>query len=226
VPLALLLGLVTEDLSLRLGQTAGGLLNATFGNARAPAAAAATLGGRRRAGHVVPCPASGAAAHVHAAPLLRFRFPFETRAPYPPSSLAPQVVEVVLALAALRRDLFAVVAASLLGSVLSNMLLVLGSSFFAAGLRRARRAGGRVLQPPGPPRPGASPRLARPRSPLVLAQAVAARRASVAAEPALLPPPAKALRLSPQLTHPLTPHPLPSTRLPHPPNPLGTASCA
>lgn len=34
VPLALLLGCVTEDLSLRLGQIVGGLLNATFGNVR------------------------------------------------------------------------------------------------------------------------------------------------------------------------------------------------
>lgn len=33
VPLALLLGEVTEDLALRFGDTIGGLLNATFGNA-------------------------------------------------------------------------------------------------------------------------------------------------------------------------------------------------
>ena len=31
IPLALLLGEVTEDLALRLGETIGGLLNATFG---------------------------------------------------------------------------------------------------------------------------------------------------------------------------------------------------
>lgn len=31
VPLALLLGEVTEDLAIRLGETIGGLLNATFG---------------------------------------------------------------------------------------------------------------------------------------------------------------------------------------------------
>jgi hypothetical protein len=34
IPLALLLGEVTEDLALRLGETIGGLLNATFGEAR------------------------------------------------------------------------------------------------------------------------------------------------------------------------------------------------
>jgi hypothetical protein len=33
VPLALMLGEVTEDLALRFGDTIGGLLNATFGNA-------------------------------------------------------------------------------------------------------------------------------------------------------------------------------------------------
>jgi Ca2+:H+ antiporter len=32
VPLALLLGEVTEDLALRFGDVIGGLLNATFGN--------------------------------------------------------------------------------------------------------------------------------------------------------------------------------------------------
>jgi len=31
IPLALLLGEVTEDLAIRLGETIGGLLNATFG---------------------------------------------------------------------------------------------------------------------------------------------------------------------------------------------------
>lgn len=36
IPLALLLGEVTEDLALRLGETIGGLLNATFGEAHTP----------------------------------------------------------------------------------------------------------------------------------------------------------------------------------------------
>lgn len=35
IPLALLLGDVTEDLAVRLGDTVGGLLNATFGNVSA-----------------------------------------------------------------------------------------------------------------------------------------------------------------------------------------------
>lgn len=60
---------------MKLGQTLGGLLNATFGNA----------------------------------------------------------VELIVAIAALRQDELDLVQRSLLGSVLSNLLLVLGMSFFAAG---------------------------------------------------------------------------------------------
>eukprot|EP00878_Enallax_costatus_P001697 GHUV01001852.1.p1 GENE.GHUV01001852.1~~GHUV01001852.1.p1 ORF type:complete len:445 (+),score=115.57 GHUV01001852.1:219-1553(+) len=76
IPLALLLGEVTEDLALRLGETVGGLLNATFGN----------------------------------------------------------VVELILSIAALNAGLYDVVATSLLGSILSNLLLVLGMSFFVGGM--------------------------------------------------------------------------------------------
>jgi Ca2+:H+ antiporter len=68
IPLALVLGDVTEDLAVRFGDTVGGLINATFGN----------------------------------------------------------VVEMILSVAALLRGLYTVVAASLLGSILSNLLLVLG----------------------------------------------------------------------------------------------------
>ena len=68
VPLALLLGEVTEDLAVRFGATIGGLLNATFGN----------------------------------------------------------VVELILSVAALTKGLYVVIAASLIGSILSNLLLVLG----------------------------------------------------------------------------------------------------
>lgn len=77
IPLALLLGEVTEDLAIRLGETIGGLLNATFGN----------------------------------------------------------VVELILSIAALNAGLYDVVATSLLGSILSNLLLVLGMSFFVGGLK-------------------------------------------------------------------------------------------
>ena len=71
VPLALLLGEVTEDLAVRFGSTIGGLLNATFGN----------------------------------------------------------VVELILSIAALTKGLYVVIAASLIGSILSNLLLVLGQFF-------------------------------------------------------------------------------------------------
>ncbi|KAL6756794.1 CAX family of cation antiporter, membrane protein [Haematococcus lacustris] len=76
VPLAMVLGDITEDLALRLGPVAGGLLNASFGN----------------------------------------------------------VTEVVLSLAALRQGLLTVVAESLLGSILSNLLLVLGCCFLVGGV--------------------------------------------------------------------------------------------
>ena len=68
IPLALVLGEVTEDLATRFGDVIGGLLNATFGN----------------------------------------------------------VVELILSVAALTKGLYTVVAMSLIGSILSNLLLVLG----------------------------------------------------------------------------------------------------
>ncbi|KXZ49749.1 hypothetical protein GPECTOR_19g200 [Gonium pectorale] len=76
LPLALVLGDVTEDLALRYGSVIGGLINATFGN----------------------------------------------------------IVEIILSIAALLNGLYGVVAASLLGSILSNLLLVAGCSFFFGGL--------------------------------------------------------------------------------------------
>ncbi|GMK59950.1 hypothetical protein CspeluHIS016_0901670 [Cutaneotrichosporon spelunceum] len=75
VPLAKLLGDATEQLSMKMGQTTGGLLNATFGNA----------------------------------------------------------VELIVAIVALLQNELELVQNSLLGSVLSNLLLVLGMSFFASG---------------------------------------------------------------------------------------------
>ena len=70
IPLALVLGEVTEDLATRFGDVIGGLLNATFGN----------------------------------------------------------VVELILSVAALTKGLYTVVAMSLIGSILSNLLLVMGKS--------------------------------------------------------------------------------------------------
>jgi Ca2+:H+ antiporter len=77
VALAKMLDLTTEQLSKRLGQTLGALVNASFGNA----------------------------------------------------------VELILSVMALREGLFVVVQASLLGSVLSNLLFVLGFCFFLGGLK-------------------------------------------------------------------------------------------
>lgn len=70
VPLASLLGEATEQTAVKLGQTLGGLLNATFGN----------------------------------------------------------LIEIVVGLTALRKGELRIVQTSMLGSILSNVLLVLGCS--------------------------------------------------------------------------------------------------
>jgi len=77
VPLACLLGDLTEEVALHTNQTIGGLINATFGNA----------------------------------------------------------VEVVVAIQALAADEYRIVQASMIGSIYSNLLLVLGCSFFFGGLK-------------------------------------------------------------------------------------------
>lgn len=77
IPLAKLLAWGTEELALRVGQTLGGLLNATFGN----------------------------------------------------------VVELIVGVIALVQCKLNVVQSSLVGSILSNLLLVLGMCFFAGGTR-------------------------------------------------------------------------------------------
>jgi Ca2+/H+ antiporter len=78
VPLAAMLSFATEEIALRTGETLGGLLNATFGNA----------------------------------------------------------VELIIAIIALADDKIQIVQTSLVGSILSNLLLVLGFCFFFGGLRR------------------------------------------------------------------------------------------
>ncbi|GAA5884583.1 hypothetical protein JCM6882_005306 [Rhodosporidiobolus microsporus] len=77
IPLAGLLSFATEDLALRVGETLGGLLNASFGNA----------------------------------------------------------VELLIAILALVKGELDVVQSSMIGSLLSNCLLVLGMCYFAGGLR-------------------------------------------------------------------------------------------
>ena len=77
IPLASLLSFATEELSVKLGQTLGGLLNATFGNA----------------------------------------------------------VELIVSIVALKDGEIRIVQASMLGSILSNILLVLGCCFLAGGIK-------------------------------------------------------------------------------------------
>ncbi|ORY64803.1 Sodium/calcium exchanger protein-domain-containing protein [Pseudomassariella vexata] len=78
IPLAAMLSFATEEIALRTGETLGGLINATFGNA----------------------------------------------------------VELIVAVMALLKDEVPIVQTSLIGSILSNLLLVLGMCFFAGGVNR------------------------------------------------------------------------------------------
>ncbi|KAF7359886.1 Ca(2+)/H(+) antiporter [Mycena venus] len=77
IPLAKLLAFATDELSMRVGQTLAGLLNATLGNA----------------------------------------------------------VELIVAIIALTKCELSIVQSSLIGSILSNLLLVLGMCFFAGGIK-------------------------------------------------------------------------------------------
>ncbi|KAI0087295.1 Sodium/calcium exchanger protein-domain-containing protein [Irpex rosettiformis] len=84
IPLAKLLAFATDELSLRVGQTLAGLLNATLGNA----------------------------------------------------------VELIVSIIALIKCELQIVQSSLVGSVLSNLLLVLGMCFFAGGMRYSEQGFG------------------------------------------------------------------------------------
>jgi len=81
LPLAAWMGHSTEHLATRVGEGAGGLLNATFGNA----------------------------------------------------------AELIIALVSLRAGLYDVVEASIIGSIVGNVLLVLGASMLAGGLRHSEQ---------------------------------------------------------------------------------------
>ncbi|KAI9652275.1 MAG: hypothetical protein M1829_001684 [Trizodia sp. TS-e1964] len=76
IPLAALLSFATEEISVHVGETLGGLLNATFGNA----------------------------------------------------------VELIVSIVALKNNEIRIVQSSMLGSILSNILLVLGCCFIAGGV--------------------------------------------------------------------------------------------
>ncbi|CAN6648260.1 vacuolar calcium ion transporter [Trichomonascus vanleenenianus] len=82
IPLAALLSFATEEISEKVGQTVGGLLNATFGNA----------------------------------------------------------VELIVSIVALTKGEIRIVQASMLGSILSNLLLVLGCCFVAGGYNRVQQS--------------------------------------------------------------------------------------
>lgn len=81
IPLAAMLSYATEELAMYIGETLGGLLNATFGNA----------------------------------------------------------VELIVGIIALSQGKILIVQTSLIGSMLSNLLLVMGMCFFFGGLRRTEQ---------------------------------------------------------------------------------------
>ena len=87
VPLALILAFATEELAEHTGQTVGGLLNATFGNA----------------------------------------------------------VELIVSIIALKEKQIRIVQASMLGSILSNLLLVLGCCFLAGGITRVQETSNQTV---------------------------------------------------------------------------------
>lgn len=95
MPLASLLSFATEELSVKLGQTLGGLLNATFGNAVELIVS-------------VHCEDPSSYAHANA---------------------------VQVSIVALKDGQIRIVQSSMLGSILSNLLLVLGCCFLAGGIR-------------------------------------------------------------------------------------------
>jgi Ca2+:H+ antiporter len=84
IPLAAVLSFATEEISMKLGETLGGLLNATFGNA----------------------------------------------------------VELIVSIVALRDGQIQVVQSSMLGSILSNLLLVMGMCFLLGGIANMTDANG------------------------------------------------------------------------------------
>ncbi len=81
IPLAAMLSNATEELAIRVGETLGGLLNASFGNA----------------------------------------------------------VELIVSVQALIQGQITIVKTSLIGSMLSNLLLVMGMSFFLGGINRSEQ---------------------------------------------------------------------------------------
>ncbi|KIH87233.1 Ca2+:H+ antiporter [Sporothrix brasiliensis 5110] len=88
IPLAAVLSFATEEISVRLGESLGGLLNATFGNA----------------------------------------------------------VELIVSIVALRQGQIEVVQSSMLGSILSNLLLVLGMCFLLGGIWNMRDRDNRPME--------------------------------------------------------------------------------
>lgn len=104
IPLAAVLSFATEEISAKLGEALGGLLNATFGNA---------------------------VELIVRQPELQ---------PAAARSLTRSLLQV--SIIALRDRQFEVVKSSMIGSILSNLLLVMGMCFFFGGIVNMRDGNG------------------------------------------------------------------------------------
>ncbi|KAI9682354.1 MAG: hypothetical protein M1817_000408 [Caeruleum heppii] len=112
VPLASLLGYSTESVARRMGDTVGALMNVTFGNA------------------------VELIILYHVCDPHQQDSDHEATAQSPHHSIASQVEQLLLdSLIALVKNEIRIVQASLLGSILSNLLLILGMCFLIGGLR-------------------------------------------------------------------------------------------
>ncbi|POR35185.1 Vacuolar calcium ion transporter [Tolypocladium paradoxum] len=94
IPLAAVLSFATEEISIKLGETMGGLLNATFGNA----------------------------------------VELIVRSPWPDMKRIEPANRAQVSIVALKDGQIQVVQSSMLGSILSNLVLVMGMCFFFGGL--------------------------------------------------------------------------------------------
>ena len=133
VPLAALLSLATEEIALRTGETLGGLLNATFGYVTSSSLCLDLKKKKEKRG----CGTTGWYRLVPSIMVLGGLVTDSSRGPLPSASVYnSNAVELIIAVIALVHDEVVIVQTSLIGSILSNLLLVLGMCFFVGGLRR------------------------------------------------------------------------------------------
>lgn len=113
IPLAGLLSYATESVASRMGDAVGALMNVTFGNAT----------------EVIVFML------VYLLPLLTFRSVTKIMLAAMGSSEYIGITDIIFDSIALTQDEIRIVQASIIGSILSNLLLILGTAFLLGGLR-------------------------------------------------------------------------------------------